>query len=248
METLLKSQMKTPCAGMLLAMLAAVPVAAQTPQVQLNRGEKLLMAYCVQGQGCRGHLADVTLDEVEVVLPGIGNLKGAHAPILVFPRDKNGEWTYYVDTRRQLGELHRTFGGAGQPEIALFPPALDGDIQPRDGRWAVTAGTPKAHDCLPGVASAVARQMPAIGGGDITFAKPFNGRQLIDNPRMSWVKTAPNAYAAAMKPPNGKTAMVFRYEMRVASAERINGKARVIVSIPGIKTCRIETPVSYRRQ
>ena len=244
----MNTHLKTPCAGMLLAMLAALPAVAQEPQGQLNRGEKLLMAYCVQGQGCRGHLADVTLDDVEVVLPGIGNPKGAKDPILVFPRDKNGEWTYYVDTRRQLGELHRAFGGVGQPEIALFPPSLDGDIQPRDGRWAVTTGTPKAHDCLPGVASAVARQMPAMAGGNIAFSKPFNGRQLIDNPRMTWVKTAPNAYAAALKPPNGKTAMVFRYEMRVAAPERIDGKGWVIVSIPGMKTCRIETPISYRRQ
>ena len=72
---------------------------------------------------------------------------------------------------------------------------------------------------------------------------------IIDAPiaKMTWVKTAPNAYAAALKPPNGKTAMVFRYEMRVAAPERIDGKALVIVSIPGMKTCRIETPVSYRR-
>ena len=147
-----------------------------------------------------------------------------------------------------MTNLHRLFGGTGQAEIALFPPMLDGEIEPRDGRWAVTTGMPKVRDCLPGVASAVARQMPAMAGGNIVFAKPFDGRQLIDNPGITWVKTAPNAYAAAMKPPNGKTAMVFRYEMRVASPERIDGKGWVIVSIPGMKTCRIETPISYRRQ
>jgi hypothetical protein len=243
----MEHHMRTTCAGLSLALLGVLPAAAQEPQGLLNRGEKLLMAYCVQGQGCRGHLADATFDDVEVVLPGIGNPKGAKAPILVFPRDKNGEWTYYVDTRHQLGELHRMFGGVGQPEIGLFPQALGGDIQPRDGRWTVTTGTPQAQGCLPGVASAVARQMPAMVGGELVFAKPFNGRQLIDNPKMTWVKTAPNAYAAALKPPNGKTAMVFRYEMRVAAPERIDGKALVIVSIPGMKTCRIDTPVSDRR-
>lgn len=232
-----------------LALAAAVqPASAQATRAQQGGGEKLLMAYCVQGQGCRGHLADVSLDEVEVVLPGIGNPKGAKAPILVFPRDKNGEWTYYVDTRRQLGELHRLFGGVGQPEIALFAPVLDGEIQPRDGRWTVTTGTPQARDCLPGVAAAVAKQMPAMKGGNIVFTKPFNGRQLIDNPKITWVKTAPNAYAAAMKPPDGKTAMVFRYEVQVASPERIDGTSRVVVSIPGMKTCRIDTPIAYRRR
>ena len=206
------------------------------------------MAYCMVGQGCRGHLSDVGLDEVEVVLPGIGNPKGAKDPILVFPRDKNGEWTYYVDTRRQLTNLHRLFGGTGQAEIALFPPMLDGEIQPRDGRWAVTTGTPKVRDCLPGVASAVARQMPAMAGGNIVFAKPFDGRQLIDNPGITWVKTAPNAYAAAMKPPGGKSAMVFRYALRVVSPERIEGTAHVGVAIPGMKTCHIATPIAYHRQ
>ena len=37
-------------------------------------------------------------------------------------------------------------------------------------------------------------------------------------------------------------------DLRVASPERIDGKGWVIVSIPGMKTCRIETPISYRRQ
>ena len=147
-----------------------------------------------------------------------------------------------------MTNLHRLFGGTGQAEIALFPPMLDGEIQPRDGRWAVTTGTPKVRDCLPGVASAVARQMPAMAGGNIVFAKPFDGRQLIDNPGITWVKTAPNAYAAAMKPPGGKSAMVFRYALRVVSPERIEGTAHVGVAIPGMKTCHIATPIAYRRQ
>ena len=228
-------------------MLALLPAGAQETRAT-GSGEKLLMAYCIAGQGCRGHLSDVGLDEVEVVLPGIGNPKGAKEPILVFPRDKSGEWTYYVDTQRQLTDLHRLFGGTGQAEVALFPPVLDGEIQPRDGRWTVTTGTPKARDCLPGVASAVARQMPAMAGGNIVFTKPFDGRQLIDNPGMTWVKTAPNAYAAAMKPPGGKTAMVFRYALRVVSPERIEGTAHVGVAIQGMKTCHIDTPIAYRRQ
>lgn len=45
-----------------------------------------------------------------------------------------------------------------------------------------------------------------------------------------------------------ETAMVFRCDMRVASPERIDGKSLGTLSIPGMKTCRIETPVGYRRR
>ena len=241
----MKHPMKAVCAGMLLATLPAI---AQQPQGQLNRGEKVMLAYCVAGQGCKGHLADVGIDELQVLLPGTEAMKGAKDPVLVFPRDKRGEWTYYVDTRRQLGELHREFGGVGQPEILLFSPTLSGEIQPRDGQWTVTSGKPQTRNCLPGVADAVSRQMPSVAGGKIAFKAPFHGRQLIDNPSMSWVKTEPNRYVGVLTPPKKSTAMVFRYDMRVSSPERIQGQAQVRVNIPGMKTCSIDIPVVYQRK
>lgn len=184
----------------------AASAQAQQPQGQLNRGEKLMLAYCVAGQGCKGQLASIGIDDVQVVLPGTEALKGAKDPILVFPRNKAGEWTYYVDTRHQLGELHRLFGGVGQPQIALFAPVLVGEIQPRDGQWTVTVGKPVARDCLPGVSAGIARQMPMANGGKVAFKSPFHGRQLLDNPRMTWVKTEPNRYAGALKPPGQSSA------------------------------------------
>lgn len=227
---------------------AAASTGAQTPTAATaNRGEKILMAYCMAGHGCTGQLTDWNVEALQLVLPGTEAMKGAKDPILVFPRNKAGEWTYYVDTRRQLEELHREFGGKSQPQIALFPPELPGEIQPRDGRWTVAAqGDPVVRNCPQGVGAALAGRTAMMRSGPVTFKQPFHGRQLIDNPAIRWLKIAPNRYAGALVTA-GSQAMSFRYEVDVVSAERIEGRSRVLVNIPGMKPCTVTTPFLYVR-
>ena len=232
-----------------LALAAATASAgAQTPTAATaNRGEKILMAYCMAGQGCTGQLTDWNVEDLQLLLPGTDAMNGAKDPILVFPRNKAGEWTYYVDTRRQLQELHREFGGQGQPQIVLFPPELPGEIQPRDGRWTVAAqGDPVVKDCPRGVGEALAGRTAMMRSGPVAFKRPFHGRQLIDNPAIHWLKTAPNRYAGALVT-TGSQAMTFRYDVAVVGPERMDGQSRVLVNIPGLKTCTITTSFRYQR-
>lgn len=229
---------------------ASLVAPAQTPTgatLAANRGEKVMLAYCISGQGCQGYLSDLTHDQMTLLLPGTFALKDATDPILVFPRNKAGEWTYYVDTRRTLIELHQTFGGEGQPQTRLFPPELPGEHQPRDGQWQVASqGAPEVRDCLPAMASALARQIPSLKSGPVTFKTPFHGRQLLNSPSIQWIKTAPNRYTASLQAAGNQT-MFFRYEVQVVNPERIDGTSRVVINIPGQKTCTVTTSFRYSR-
>lgn len=240
--------MGTMIRGRVLAvLLAGAAASAQAPAGHAWDGEKVMLAYCIAGQGCTGQLSEVAMDDLQLLLPGTEAMRNAPNPVLVFPRNKAGEWTYYVDTRRQLGELHREFGGQGQPVIALFPPTLPGAIEPRDGHWQVTADAqPQVRNCLPGVAAALRGRTAMVRSGPMAFKRPFHGRQLIDNPSMRWIMTAPNRYTAALQAA-GAQAMGFRYEIRVLGEDRMEGQARVQVDIPGQKTCSITTPFRYQR-
>jgi hypothetical protein len=234
--------------GLLLTAAAPVPAQDLSGASQPGRqGEKVMLAYCIVGQGCQGYLSDVTHSQMQVLMPGTDALKGAKDPILVFPRNKAGEWTYYVDTRRSLIELHQVFGGVGEPETRLFPPELPGEFLPRSGQWQIASlSAPVAKDCLPGMAPALARQQPTFKSGPVTFKSPFHGRQLLDNPAIQWIKTAPNRYAATFQSA-GNQMMFFRYEVQVVSPERIDGTSRVVINIPSQKTCTVTTPFRYTR-
>ena len=234
--------------GLLLA--AVFPIAAQELSAAHhpgNQGEKVMLAYCIVDQGCQGYLSAVNHSQMLVLMPGTDALKGAKDPILVFPRNKAGEWTYYVDTRRTLKQLHQVFGGEGEPETRLFPPELPGEIQPRSGQWQIAnLSAPVAKDCLPGIGPALARQQPSFKSGPVTFKSPFHGRQLLDNPAFQWIKTAPNRYAATFQSAGNQT-MFFRYDVQVVNQDRIDGNTRVVINIPGQKTCTVTTPYRYTR-
>ena len=77
----------------------------------------------------------------------------------------------------------------GPTEIDLRPPvpAPGGEIQPQDGHWTFTHGSrPRASGhCLPGVAEAVSKQMPAPQSGPVTFARPFNASQILRSPPLA---------------------------------------------------------------
>ena len=137
----------------------------------------------------------------------------------------------------------------GPTEIDLQPPAPapGGEIQPQDGQWTFTHGSrPRASGkCLPGVAEAVSKQMPAPQSGPVTFARPFNASQIIRSPQVAWKRIAPNHWRGTLTGAGG-SAMRMEWDVRVTSPARMEGDSIVRVSVPS--ACTLSTPFTFVRQ
>ena len=137
----------------------------------------------------------------------------------------------------------------GPTEIDLRPPvpAPGGEIQPQDGQWTFTHGSrPRASgQCLPGVAEAVSKQMPAPQSGPVTFARPFNASQILRSPQVAWKRIAPNHWRGTLTGAGG-SAMRMEWDVRVTSPARMEGDSIVRVSVPS--ACTLSTPFTFVRQ
>lgn len=137
----------------------------------------------------------------------------------------------------------------GPTEIDLRPPvpAPGGEIQPQDGHWTFTHGSrPRASGhCLPGVAEAVSKQMPAPQSGPVTFARPFNASQILRSPQVAWKRMAPNHWRGTLTGAGG-SAMRMEWDVRVTSPTRMEGDSIVRVSVPS--ACTLSTPFTFVRQ
>ena len=137
----------------------------------------------------------------------------------------------------------------GPTEIDLRPPvpAPGGEIQPQDGHWTFTHGSrPRASGhCLPGVAEAVSKQMPAPQSGPVTFARPFNASQILRSPQVAWKRIAPNHWRGTLTGAGG-SAMRMEWDVRVTSPARMEGDSIVRVSVPS--ACTLSTPFTFVRQ
>ncbi len=137
----------------------------------------------------------------------------------------------------------------GPTEIDLRPPvpAPGGEIQPQDGHWPFTHGSrPRASGhCLPGVAEAVSKQMPAPQSGPVTFARPFNASQILRSPQVAWKRMAPNHWRGTLTGAGG-SAMRMEWEVRVTSPTRMEGDSIVRVTVPS--ACTLSTPFTFVRQ
>lgn len=137
----------------------------------------------------------------------------------------------------------------GPTEIDLRPPvpAPGGEIQPQDGHWTFTHGSrPRASGhCLPGVAEAVSKQMPAPQSGPVTFARPFNASQILRSPQVAWKRMAPNHWRGTLIGAGG-SAMRMEWDVRVTSPTRMEGDSIVRVTVPS--ACTLSTPFTFVRQ
>lgn len=137
----------------------------------------------------------------------------------------------------------------GPTEIDLRPPvpAPGGEIQPHDGHWTFTHGSrPRASGhCLPGVAEAVSKQMPAPQSGPVTFARPFNASQILRSPQVAWKRIAPNHWRGTLTGAGG-SAMRMEWDVRVTSPTRMEGDSIVRVTVPS--ACTLSTPFTFVRQ
>ncbi len=132
------------------------------------------------------------------------------------------------------------------PMSASGTASFAGDIQPLDGVWTLSAGTPSAVGCMAGIAQAAAQGMPAPQGGAVTFEKPFNARQLIKSDKLTWKRLGANHYTAVVVGASKATTM--SYDVRVISASQMQWQSVVTVRIPGQPVCTVTTPLAHVRQ
>lgn len=231
-----------------LLVLATAPVFASAPSPRVpaptSADDRVLWALCLSGEGCQVCRSDLTHAGADAALAAQGLMSRTPGHILVTMRKADGEWSWYYDTRRPAPELDRYFGGAGR-DVQGTCPTLPGDIQPRDGTWTVSNGTPTATGCPAGVAERVAT-LQLMRGGPVVFAKPFRASAALPDPAVSWVQTAPNRHAGSFVPA-GQTAMTALYALEVESETAMAGTLTVRVAIPGQARCRVQTPFRYTR-
>ncbi len=105
--------------------------------------QKMLMATCNEGQGCKCALTNVTLDEAAVLF-GVPKPSGSVEDWTIY---RNGDGFSFE--RRSIDTLHKANGGSGRCEVDLNLETNDGGIVPRDGTWTASVTDAVFQGCNP---------------------------------------------------------------------------------------------------
>ncbi len=231
----------------LLSTLAALPALLPAPalaQAAPGGDDRVRWALCLSGEGC--HTCQTTLSHAQAdqALGALGLISDNPGHTVTVMRRKDGEWTWYYDTRRPPVELDRYFGGPGrglQPTCAPVP----GDHVPRDGQWTIANRAPVAKNCPAGVDRQVAT-IQLFRSGPVRFAKPFRAGDALPSADVKWLQSGPNQHVASFQPA-GATGMRARYQLTVTSPEAMRGELDVVVPVPGQATCEVKIAFDYTR-
>ncbi len=131
-------------------------------------------------------------------------------------------------------------------EVPVAGGTESGDIQPLDGNWLATTGTPSGVGCMAGIIESLVGKMPRPAAGNLVFERPFQARQLIKSPSVAWRRLGPNHHAATLMP--SRQAMVMSWDLRINSPSQMAGQSVLTVRIPGQPVCTITTPFTFQRQ
>lgn len=121
-----------------------------------------------------------------------------------------------------------------------------GDIQPLDGTWVATTGTPSGVGCMAGIMENLVGKMPGPEAANVVFEKPFQARQLIKSKSVAWRRLGPNHHRGTLTP--AQQAMDLSWVLRINSPSLMAGQTVATVRIPGQPVCTITTPFTYQRQ
>lgn len=232
----------------LLALAIALPAAAQAPATPAPAApaptDRIQLAVCQTGAGCTTCDASLSHAQADASLGALGLVADSPGHIVTVMRNKQGEWTWYYDTRRTPQELDRTFGGPGRGKQAGCAP-VPGGHPPRDGVWTVHNETPVAKNCPAGVAENLGT-LQLFRSGPVVFRKPFSAADALPGENVAWLQTGPDTHVGSFAPA-GNAAMRARYQLQVTSPEAMAGKLQVVVPIPGRAPCEVAMDFHYRR-
>jgi hypothetical protein len=205
---------------------------------------EVTIAFCKLGEGCKFYQTQYTYRQVDGML-GYQGVYSRDKGIMVFFRNKQAEDVHYPDQKRNAKELHKYFGGKGDPSVAkggVLP--FENSIQPLDGMWTVVTQQPVTKNC-PAQLEERLTALIDVKSGNKTFSKPFTAADLLPA-KTVWINNSLNSYRAFLMP---ETKPIFRniYDFEVQSPSLIIGTLRVAMEIPNQKTCEITTNFTYQR-
>lgn len=118
-------------------------------------------------------------------------------------------------------EVEANRPGPKEIDLQTPQPAPGGEIQPQDGHWRFTHGSPSTSGkCLPGLTTALAGQMPAPQSGPVAFARPFSASQIIRSPQVVWKRLAPNHWRGTLAASQGKPGQANEHALGRARAQQ----------------------------
>jgi len=165
---------------------------------------------------------------------------------MVFFRNKQNQDVHYPDNKRNVAELHKYFGGKGEPSIAkggVLP--FENTIQPLDGNWIADTETPIAKGCPAQIQSQLGG-IANLKSGSKTFSKPFTPEDLLPA-KTPWISISLNSYKAFVMPET-KPSFKSVYDFEVVSPSLIKGLLTINVEIPNQPKCEIKTNFTYSRK
>lgn len=179
---------------------------------------------------------------------------------LVIEKGKPARWTDLTPE-----EVHKKFGGEGDPEVELFPkhedkqkpieifPAEEDDsgevIKLRAGNWIGNILSQNITDCPAGVATPLAAQFAGIDGGPIqgTIDASFTPARIA--PQLEWTKTGPNSWVGDLvRSAGGDNGIRVQWAVRIKSSSLILNRQQISFSGPLVGACKVLTEVEYERK
>lgn len=238
---------------LIAALMALLPSLSLLPSLALAQqggGEKLVVAKCSAGQGCRCALSDFDLETVSF-------LTGQDLP----PEAVKGTYVM-MDGAAHLSplspdEVHRQAGGTGRCEMALFDPVL-----PRDGLWQGTVRVQSMQGCHP----MVAEMVPAIAAGmemrqQIDWDGRFHPQKLAAGETgdvVDWREQGPGSFTGRLRVPqndmltitSGLTARLVTPDRATATLRlrlAAQGGNKAVMEAAGMADCRSFAVYDFRR-
>lgn len=230
--------------ALLSALLPAAAAAQSAGPLPAPAADAVQWSLCQTGQGCHTCRLPISHVQADQALGALGLISGNPGHTVTVMRRKDGEWTWYYDTRRPAVELDRYFGGPGrgvQPQCADVP----GEHQPLDGQWRVANRTPVAKNCPAGVAERLTT-LQLFRSGPVRFQKPFRASDALPGASVAWLAAGPNRHVGAFTPA-GADGPRGRYTLDVRSPEAMAGELLMAFPIPGLPTCEVRMEFDYTR-
>lgn len=224
----------------LLLILLLNPASQMFAQVN----EKPKVAFCEFGKGCVFYDHPFTYKQLDAMFNYLGNYE-AKKGILTFSLESDGTRTNYPDRKRDPKELHKLFGGKGDPLFVPWSMFIHQNIQPEDGRWTVQNEKPQIGNCPKGIETRLDK-IKIIESGNKVFDKPFSPVPLLDAKEAKWFPVESNVYKCILQLTESDVITTV-YDVRVVSTKNIEGTMNYTFKITNLPVCRIKVNFKYTK-
>ncbi|HEY1055929.1 MAG TPA: hypothetical protein VGE24_12360 [Emticicia sp.] len=206
--------------------------------------EKPKVAFCEFGKGCVFYDHPFSYKQLDVMFDYLGNFE-AKKGILTFVLEDNAKTNHYPDRKRNPDELHKLFGGKGNPLFVPWSLSIYQNIQPEDGKWKIESEKPQVGNCPKGIDAQLAN-IKVIESGNKKFSKPFSPEPLLPAKEAKWFPVEPNEYKCILQLTESNTFTTV-YDVRITTPRNMEGVMNYTINIPNLPVCRIKVNFKYTK-